>query len=103
MPNPPDKAEAVLRQLAHRLHQGAARLYPATEQHLDIVRQIARQQWSQEQQQRAQNTPAKQQRPRRKQARARPQAQAKQKRAVRRTRRQQPIKQIPPPAHRHSY
>ena len=103
MANPPGKVEALLHELGRRMHLGAGRLYPATEQHLDIVRQIVREQWTQEQQQLAQSPPAKQRAPRRKRARARPQAKAKLKRTTRRTRRQQPIKQIPPPTQRHGY
>ena len=101
MPDPHAEAEAKLRQLAHRLRLGAAQLYPATEKQLDMVRQIARQQWAQEQKQLAQSPPA--QKRTQQQTPAQSHAKAQQKQVARPTRRQQPIKQIPPPTQRHSH
>ena len=103
MANPTDKAEAALRQLVYRMHLGAAQLHPATEQHLDIVRQIAREQWTQEQQQRVQNPQARPQTRRRKRVRVRRPAKAKLKRATRPARRKKAIKRIPPPVQRYTY
>ena len=89
MPDPHAQAEARLRQAAHRMRLGAVKLYPATEKQLEMVRQIVRQQWDQEQQHLAPSPPAEKQPP--EQAPAQPQVQAK-----------EPTQPIPPPTHHHS-
>ncbi len=55
MPNPKVPSQPQPRQLTARLRAGAARRYPATEAQLDVVRQLVRQRWEQQQQRRAQS------------------------------------------------
>jgi hypothetical protein len=49
MSNPKAPYEPQPRRLTERLRAGAARLYPATQPQLELVRQIVRQRWAQQQ------------------------------------------------------
>ncbi len=49
MPDDESNAEASLRKLGRRLHQGWERLQPVTQNELEKVREAVRKQWEQEQ------------------------------------------------------